>query len=226
MVIFLAIFLSVAGLNSGSQRTITVPVPTGQDRITFDAQRISEEEVRRWMQLSPNISNFNGYLVPESLELCIEGHPEYRECGTRDWRAKNFIYNANVNLQKIRVRIRELNEASYPPELRSVVSYLKEIQEDELLFQSQLLKFFQDWQTEDLLASFDGIDPARQCSAEITRIHNAPDEQTEYKLAYFGWGNCVNRALRAKVGQYPEVAWKDFLHRYSIREEFIEEDVD
>ncbi len=225
MVTLLAFFLSVAGLDSRSQRTITVRVYTGQDRITFDAKRISEKEVRRWMQLSPNILPVN-YFVPEPLELCIEGHPEYRECGTRDWRAKNFIYNANVNLQKVRARIKELNEPPHPPELRTVISYVKEIQEDYLFFQSQLLKFFQDWQTENLLPSFDGINPGQRCSAEIARIRNAPGKQTDYKLAHFGWWSCINSAVRAKVGEYPEAAWKDFLRRYSIREEFIEDDID
>jgi hypothetical protein len=227
MVIFLAVFLSLAGSDSRAQRTITVSVVTGRDRITFDTARVSEKEVRRWMRLSPNISNSNNFLVPESLQLCIEGHPEYRECGTRDWRAKNFIYNANVNLRKIRERIvKELDQASYPPELRRVVSYLKTIQEDDLFFQSQLLKFIQDWRTENLVASFGGIDSGQQCSAEIGEIRTAPDKQTAYKLAYFAWWNCANRALRAKVGEYPEAEWKEFLHRYSIREEFIEEDVD
>lgn len=225
MVTLLAVFLSVAGLESGSQRTITLRVLCGRERITFDAKRISEKEVRRWMELSPNISNSNNYVVPEPLELCDEGLPEYRECGTRDWRAKNFIYNANVNLQKIRARIKELNEA-HPPELRSVVSYMKEIQEDNLFFESQLLKFFQDWQTENLLASFHGIDPEQQCRAEIARIRTAPDKQTAFKLAQFEWGKCVNSALRAKVGEYPEAAWKNFLHRYSIREKFIEDYID
>jgi|SRR5712692_3056813 len=226
MLILLAVFLCLAGSDSGSQRTITVSVLTGHDRITFNTARLSEKEVRRWIRLSPNISNSNGYLVPESLELCIEGHPEYRECGTRDWKAKNFIFNANVNLQKTRERIKELDEASYPLELRRVVSYLKTIQEDDLFFQSQLLKFVQDGRTENLGTSFDGIDPGQQCSAEIVKICNASDKDASYRLAYYGWWSCVNRALRAKIGKYPEADWKEFLHRYSIREEFIEEDVD
>lgn len=148
MAILLAFFLCLAGSDSGSQRTITVSVLTGHDRITFNTARISEKEVRRWIRFSPNISNSNSYLVPESLQLCVEKYPEYRECGTRDWTAKNFIFNANVNLQKIRERIKELAEASYPRELRRVVSYLKTIQEDNLFFQGQLLKFVQKWQTE------------------------------------------------------------------------------
>ena len=73
MLRFLAIFLCLVGANSGNQRTITVSVVTGRDRITFDTARMSEKEVRRWIRLSPNISNSNSYLVPESLGLCIGG---------------------------------------------------------------------------------------------------------------------------------------------------------
>jgi len=204
MLRLLAIFLCLVGANSGNQRTITVSVVAGRDRITFDTARMSEEEVRRWMRLSPNISSSNSYLVPESLQLCIAGHPEYRECGTRDWKAKNFVFNANVNLQKIRERIKELDEALYPRELQRVVAYLKTIQEDDLFFQSQLLKFVQDERNENLGTSFDGIDPSQQRSGEIAKIRNVLDKDASYKLAYYGWGNCVDRALRSKIGKYPE----------------------
>ncbi len=226
MSMLLVVVLGLAGLDSGSQRTITLPVVTGQDRITFDANRLSEKDVRRWIQFSPHIADSNSYLVPESLELCIAAAPEYRECGTRDWRAKNFVYNASVNLQKIRERIKELNEAEYPPELHRLVSYVREIQEGVLFFDSQRLKFFQDWQADHLLASFDGIDPAQQCANEINGIRTSLDNQTSYKLATYKWGNCVNHALRTRVGEYPEAEWKNFLLRYSIHEKFIGDDVD
>lgn len=78
----------------------------------------------------------------------------------------------------------------------------------------------------NLATSFDDIDPGQQCSAEIVRIRTAPDKDAAYRLASKEWWKCVNRALRAKVGKYPEADWKEFLHRYSIREEFIEEYVD
>lgn len=226
MLILLGVLLCLAQAHSGTQRTISVFVAAGRDKITFNTARMSEKEVRRWIRLSPNISNSNSYMVPESLQLCIEGHPEYRECGTRDWKAKNFIFNANVNLQKIRERIKELDEASYPRELRRVVSYLKTIQEDNLFFQSQLLRFVQEGRTESLTTSFDGIDASQQCSAEIVTIRSAPDKDASYRLAYYEWWNCVNRALRAKIGEYPEADWKEFLNRYSIHEELIEDDVD
>lgn len=226
MMILLAVFLCLAGTDSGSQRTISVPALNGRDKIIFNSEQVSEKEVRRWIRLSPNISASNGYLVPESLELCIEGHPEYRACGKRDWTAENFIFNANVNLQKARDRIKELDEALYPQELQRVVSYLKTIQEDSLFFQSQLLEFLQEGRTETLTTSFDGIDPSQQCSAEIVRVGSAAEKDARYRLASKDWWNCVNRSLRAKIGKYPQAEWKEFLRRYSIREELIEENVD
>ena len=224
MVILLAVFLSVLGPDTRHQRTIVIPTDTGKVKITFDTTRVSENELRRWMRLSHNVSTSNSYELPEWIQLCIKGDPDYRECGTRDWMAKNFSYNANVNLQKIQKRIKELDEASYPPELRELVSYMKKIQEDQLFFQGQELKFYENWQTDDLATQFDGIDPGRQCSAEIRRIGSTPDKQTAYNLVYKQWWNCVNHALRANAGEYPEAAWQNFLLKFSIREELIEDD--
>ena len=226
MLIFLVASLCLSASDSGSQRTITIPVSIGHDRITFNTARISEEQVRRWIRLSPNVSASNNYLVPEPLQLCIEGHPEYRECGTRNWTAKNFIFNANVNLQKIRDRVKQLDGASHPQELGRVVSYFRTIQDDNLFFQSQLLKFVEEGRIESLTTSFDGIDPGQQCSAEIVRIRGASEKDAAYKLAFHDWWSCVNGSLRAKIGKYPQAEWKEFLRQYSIREDFIEDAVD
>lgn len=160
--------------------------------------------------LLPPVSASNSYLVPESLDLCIEGRPEYRECGTRNWAAKNFVFNANVNLQKIRDRIKQLDEGAYPRELRTIVSYFKRIQEDSLVFNSQLLKFIQEGLTEDLGKSFDGIDPMQQCGAEIAKIRSATHKNDSYRLAYYGWGNCINRGLRQKSASTPKLTGTNF----------------
>jgi hypothetical protein len=219
--------LAVALLAQGvpSQRTITVNTITGRDVLTFDPARTSEDNLRRWIRLSPNNVDFR-YTVPESLELCVKSDPAYLDCGTRDWRAKNFAFNANVNLQRIRARIKTLDDPSYPPELKEVASHLKRIQEANLFFQSRLLAFIQDGQTSTFSASFDGIDPKIQCSAAVAKVLSAADKDQANRIASGEWWNCVNHAYRDKIGPYPVSAWSSFLNQHGIREQFIDDPTD
>jgi hypothetical protein len=223
--ILLAVLFSLAGLTPASERTITISSVIGRDRVTFNTSLNTEDELRRWMRLSPHLSEGSLYSSPEFIQLCIKGYPEYKECGTRNSKAENFVYNANVNLNKIRDRIKELDGASYPPALRPVVAYFKNIQENELFFQSHLLEFAREHRTESLTASFGGVYPAQQCSAQIALVQAALDNESAYNLASKEWMNCVSRAFRARAGQYPELVWKKFLQRYSIREEFTEDEL-
>lgn len=174
------------------------------------------------MNLAENGPDYS-YLVPEWLELCDKMDSEYQECHTTGWTAKNFVHNANVNLQRIRDRIKTLAESSYPRELGPVVSYLKRIQETQLFFESQRLLYIQEGQPSRLAVSFGDIDARSQCSAEISAVSSAPDRDTAYKLASHGWRNCVNKTLREKIGPYPETAWKQFLTRFGIRLKFVED---
>jgi len=218
--IILALALALAG-GTASDKTITIDTFTGKYLVTFDAARTPEQDVRRWMKLSQDAADY--YIVPEWLELCAKMDREYLECGTRDWRAKNFVHNANVNLGRIRDRIKTLDESSYPHELRSVVAYLKTIQETELFFENQRLLYIQEGRPARLAVAFGDIDASRQCSAEISAVYSAPDRDTAYKLASHNWRNCVSKAFRAKIGPYPERAWKEFLTHYGIRMKFVED---
>ena len=222
-----ALVLLLAFLTQGgpSQRTIAVNTLTGRDLVTFDPVRTSEANVRLWIRLSPHDVDIR-YNVPESLELCVKSDPAYMGCGTRDWRAKNFAFNANVNLKHIRDRIKTLDEASYPPELKEVVSHFRRIQEANLFSQSQLFEFIQDGQASTLSAPFDGVDPAIQCSAAITKVRGAADKDLAKRTAAEEWRNCVTHALRDRIGPYPASAWSNFLTHYGIRERFIDDTQD
>ncbi len=218
--ILLTLMLALAGTNA-SQRTITIGTLTGKYLVSFDPARTPEKDVRRWMNLSQDAPDY--YLVPEWLELCAKQDREYLECGTRDWKAKNFVYNANVNLRRIRERIKTLDESSYPRELQTVVSYLKRIQETQLFFETQRLLFVQEWQPSRLAVSFGGVDARSHCFTEIARVTSAGDKDAAYRIARHDWSNCVNRIFRNDIGPYPGAAWKDFLTHYGIGLKFVED---
>ena len=220
MILF-TLVLAITGTNATSQRIIEIGTLSGKYLVTYDAARLHEQDIRRWMNLAENGPDYS-YLVLEWLELCDKIDSEYQECRTRGWRARNFVHNANVNLRRIRERIKTLDESAYPRELGPVVSYLKRIQKTQLFFESQRLLYIEEGQPSRLAVSFGDIDTRSHCSAEISAVSSATDRDTAYKLASHNWRNCINKALREKIGPYPERAWKQFLTRFGIRLKFVE----
>jgi len=81
-----------------SAATINIPTADGVDKVSYDSSRLKREDVTRWMQLSPHVIDSNYYLVPETLELCLDGSSDYLPCGSRDIQDPNFFKNADVNL--------------------------------------------------------------------------------------------------------------------------------
>jgi hypothetical protein len=213
----------IAAAMLSAMQTFTVSIPGGVDRVTFDPAKASEQDVRRWMQLSPELSPNNDYLVPESLELCTKD-PEYKPCGSHDWRAENFVYNAKINLQRIQRRIQLLDDSAYPEDLGRVVTYLREVQRFWLWRETQRLRFYQTWDISKLEVPYGEIDPKHQCALVIEKIKAAGGPDAKYRLARHDWWNCVWDLQRVRLGTYPEKEWQEFLNRHAIREEFISND--
>src|SRR6266404_669999 len=109
--------LVMSSLSVGAETQLKVRTSDGIDYVSYDPDQVQRKDLLRWIQLSPNVDDVNHYLVPEWLEVCVKA-PEYLPCGSRDLRDPNFFHNAEVNLGKIRNRIRSLEDGTYPPELQ------------------------------------------------------------------------------------------------------------
>ena len=60
------------------QSAIRIPLAGDVAKVTFDSSKVSSDDVRRWMQLSPNVGNYNEYLIPENLDMCFADDARYQ----------------------------------------------------------------------------------------------------------------------------------------------------
>ena len=77
----LVLMITCAASMCVSQVTsIKIPLAGDVDKVTFDSSKVSPDDVRRSMQLSPNAGNYNEYLIPENLDMCFADGTRYQGC--------------------------------------------------------------------------------------------------------------------------------------------------
>lgn len=210
----------------GADVQLKVRTPDGIDYFSYDPSRLDRTDLLRWIQLSPNVDDGNWYSVPEWLEVCIDKAPEYASCGSRDLHDPNFFHNAEVNLERIRSRIRLLEDGKYPPELQPALAYYETIQKTVLQAEEKRLAFLKTWNVADLSGAVGNIDVNQACQAVIGQLKETQDKQAAYQLAEHDLGGCINSAFRKSLGAYPEAAWQQFLQKYSLHERFVPHEAD
>ena len=191
--------------------------------VTFDRNRLTVEDVNRWMQLRDLISNENGFQVPFVLEQCFKDDPRYDSCG--EGPTSININNARLNLDKIRTLIDRLDPKRFPTDLLPVVRYLTQIQEFALWKETQRLAFFQTGNASQLETPFQNINPKASCGVALARIHGATDKEQALQLVRHDWANCVWAEERKQLGPYPQKAWEIFLVAHGIREHVFQTEV-
>jgi hypothetical protein len=222
-----SIFILLAGVVAASAwgqsptRTLSIKYGEAEQKLTFNPNLISEDEVRRFAQLSPNTSEYALNLSP-TLELCVAGKPEYLECGSRDLHAKNFYRNAEINLKKGSAALRYLADLQHPRELDPIVEYLSSSLTFALWREQTRLDFYKSWNLNVLRREYQDLKPNALCSTVIQAISMASTEDEKYRLAR-EWSTCL---LRARPQPYPEAAWRRFLKAYGITELVEEADTD
>lgn len=179
--------------------TIRIPIYPKIDEVTFDPSRVSPEVLKRWLQLSPELSSENGYLVHETIELCDVEDPRYQGCGVPQ-NGEN-VQNAELNLAKIRNRINDLSLSNYPSNVSAIVEYLREIQLFALYREQQKLTFIKTRDSSVLELTFYDIDPRKNCGAVLDKIRNARNWTDRSKLARFDWSNCVLSVEQKRMGR-------------------------
>jgi len=208
--------------------SIRIPLAGDVNRVTFDSSKVSPDDVRRWMQLSPNVGNYNEYLIPDNLDMCFADDARYQGCvaGRPGEEYRVNFHNAQLNIERIRRRISELEPSRYPAGLFEIVSYVRKIQSFGLWRDEQMFSFLKTEDTSALETPFEELDPKSICGPVLKSIRNAKNRSGASHLARFEWSNCVTDAEMKRVGPYPQKAWQDFLAANFIRERVIREKIE
>ena len=190
LLILLAIVVPVR-----AQVTLRIPLEPGEPEeivvVTFNDNRISAADVKRWTLLHEN----GFYATP------VVGSSSY--CKASD------IRKTEDAIQKTQHLMDDLDSSKYPPELSDVVAYLKSTQSLWLWQAEQELAFLKTGQPPAI--EYNGIDLGK-CQPPITQNRQACHQ------VFFQWHNCVINATQKQLGSYPRQAWKTFLDAYGMRE--------
>ena len=225
----LALMITFAASICVSQVTsIRIPLAGDVAKVTFDSSKVSSDDVRRWMQLSPNVGNYNEYLIPENLDMCFADDARYQGCvaGRAGEEYHVNFHNAQLNIERIRRRISELEPSRYPAGLFEIVSYVRKIQSFGLWREEQKFSFLKTEDPSALETPFEELDPKSICGPVLNSVRNAKNRSEASHIARFEWSNCVTEAEMKRVGPYPQKAWQDFLASNFIQEYVIREKID
>lgn len=183
-----------AAVSSTNQVTLRIPLQPGPEPeeiavVTFDAGRVSAEELKRWMLLHEN-SYFHTPMF---------GY--YAECKPSD------IPKLEEEIKKTEQMVNELDTSKYPAELTDVVRYLKDLQSFWLWMTQQELAFRKSGKLPQ--TEYNGVDLGCQVPASKDLC-----DQIVYR-----WRTCANHAMAKKLGSYPKEKWKAFLDSFGIQEQ-------
>jgi hypothetical protein len=183
-----------AAVSSTNQVTLRIPLQPGPEPeeiavVTFDAERVSAEELKRWMLLHEN-SYFHTPMF---------GY--YAECKPSD------IPKLEEEIKKTEQIVNELDPSKYPAELTDVVRYLKDLQSFWLWMTQQELTFRKSGKLPQ--TEYNGVDLGCHVPASKDLC-----DQIVYR-----WRTCANNAMAKKLGSYPKEKWKAALDALGIQEE-------
>jgi hypothetical protein len=201
--LILLIAFAVA-LSSVREVTLRIPIQPGPRSeeiavVTFDADRVSAEDVKKWM------------LLHENAYYHLPMFSYYPECKPSD------LPKLEQDIKKTEQKLKDLDSNNYPPELTDVVRYLRDLQSFRLWQAKQELEFLKSGKLPD--SEYSGLD------LRICQVPTSGDRSQACHQVFIGWHNCVLNRMMKRLGSYPKERWKTFLDSFGIQER-IESEVE
>ena len=211
-------------LAASDVKTLTIQVPEGHDEVTYDASRVSPEDLKHWLTLSPVLSQNTNLLVTESVLSCYVDDPAYQPCDPNP-----LILNASNaahTQRRIGNRLDRLIHEQFPPDFQPIVNYFKAVQSFGLWTNEREIEFFRTKKVSSLENKYPSLklDPEASCSSELDAIRKSTDEMSQWKLALFQWDTCMLKQFTAARGSYPQALWDDALRSRGIQEHVVVEE--
>jgi hypothetical protein len=201
---------------------LVFPTLLGEYHLVFDNRRVSEADLRPLVVLSPHLAGWTSLAVAPRLERCVVGDAAYLDCGNRSVRSSTFLWNARVNLERGTAALTNLRGLRVPAELEPVSVWLQRSLAFSLWLEETKLEFFRSGDAGVLRRPYEDIDPGRECAASLQDVARATSADAQYDIVVLPWHNCVNAAFRRRLGDYPIVAWQQFLAAWRITERLVE----
>lgn len=191
--------------------TIQVPLASGESIavVTFNESRHSAEDVRLWMELSPEGS----YSSPRvATQPC------------RSEVTSEYISQYRTAIDETTQLIKDLDSSNYPPGLSEVVIYLHRLQSFWLWKNEQELEFLSVASPPAI--EWEGIQARNRCKWSIVKLHRVRSPMQKCKAVLFDWANCMNKAAQDELGKYPKESWDAFLRSEGLQVQMLSTDAD
>lgn len=185
-----------------NKTTIQVPLKSGDSLavVTFEADRHSVEEIKRWMELAKEGS----YSEPRTaFSSC---HSEF---------TSEYVPRYRAAIDDTAQLIKELDPSTYPSELSRVVTYLRRLQSFWLWLDEEQLNFLSVGTVP--VTKWDDIDTGPRCERALTQLRHAKTSLQRCRAVLFEWNNCVNKTVQDRIGIYPQKSWEAFLQAENIQ---------
>jgi hypothetical protein len=191
---FALLTISLATSQLIAAQRVVIRVPPGETEqyyvVSFDQSRASAKDVERWMKFAEN----GYYYAGVSASGCD----------------KSAATLMRKDLERTRRINDELDSETYPPQLSSVVAYLRRQLRLQLWLGEQEIGFAET----GALPHSDAYGvPACRSTAE-----RALDERANGGCSVIGsWTNCILTSSAPRLGHYPKAQFKAFLNAKGIR---------
>lgn len=204
-------------------KTVTFQVAWGKEILTYDPARVSLADLEHWMRLSPRGDSKTWGSDTSTLVPPLAAEFQARGRG-RAWCRQNAgrgPFGPDVPANQIRGRIRWLDRHNYPPGLKPVVLYLRNVQLYGLWLYNQTLAYAQTCDLTRLEGTYNNIDLGVSCREAVDRIRNPGSGINDVALAHSAWWGCAWAAWHKQYGQYPNEAWYCFMAAHGVQMRYV-----
>jgi hypothetical protein len=193
-ILLIAIAMTVSSTREATVRIPLQPGPKPEQIavLTFDADRVSAQDLKKWM------------LLHESAYYDTPVFGYYPECKPSD------IPKLEEDIKKTQQIVNDLDPSNYPAALTDVVQYLKDLQSLWLWLAQQELAFLKSGKLPQ--TEYNGVG-LRMCE-----VRPSEDKPRMCHEVFHGWHNCVINTVGKQLGSYPKEKWKAFLDSFGIQE--------
>jgi hypothetical protein len=202
-------------------KVLRLPVPGGEQLLSYDPNRISEADLTFAASLSPRAMPQG--VAPHSLERCLPHDARYHDCGSRDVEAATYLSNGEVNVRLNQQELDRLGTRKVAPELLPALVWLRRSVAFYADLEEHRLAFLRSHDPTILSTAVDGIEPKKVCASTIAKVRALPYGTEQARILKVEWHDCMSTAFSARHGEVPAAPWEAFLRATGTSESFVKD---